>query len=505
MSSAMEEQDHWRSVLRAFDGYMRYHLSANHARRMAFLSLPKESKEMFNLIGYREKLDAVDEGIRRNSEFIDELISQPVFADMLEYDPLDQHSHDHPQGVLPSPTSHSHSSSQPHTHVHSRPRSPAVGSGHKRSQAQAESDLAQDKIRSILRSFVRDWAVQGRREREACYDPCLEALERYLPRSEEQEEDESVSEVLGEGDRKEIHGRRVRDRSQVRVLVPGCGLGRLAMEIAARGFASQGNEFSSYMLIASDWVLNHTIHRNSHSIYPYLHSFSNHLSTMHNLLLRVQIPDVCPSDVLGQGKGGNFSLVAGDFEEIYGPQSWDLPIHSEEAEDMEEGKVNQKGRYGAVVTCFFLDCARNVLNYLRIIHTILEDDGVWINLGPLLWHYENSPTTSATGEGSIELSLDEVKELARRVGFVISEEKMIRTTYTGIPDGMLKHEYNAAFWVATKTKPGDPYRPREEELKTDQRSDDKENADEEEDKEYEDDEMDLSGELRPGGREASAT
>ena len=42
---------------------------------------------------------------------------------------------------------------------------------------------------------------------------------------------------------------------------------------------------------------------------------------------------------------------------------------------------------------------------------------MWINLGPLLWHFENSPTASATGERSIELSLDEVKTLAREVGF----------------------------------------------------------------------------------------
>lgn len=66
-------------------------------------------------------------------------------------------------------------------------------------------------------------------------------------------------------------GRR-RDRGTVQVLVPGCGLGRLAMEIAAKGepstlrgcpgaesgsgFASQGNEFSAYMLIASNFILN---------------------------------------------------------------------------------------------------------------------------------------------------------------------------------------------------------------------------------------------------------
>nr|XP_018259967.1 uncharacterized protein I303_08039 [Kwoniella dejecticola CBS 10117]OBR82125.1 hypothetical protein I303_08039 [Kwoniella dejecticola CBS 10117] len=441
MSDSPEEREHWRSVIRAFDGYMRYHLSANHARRMSFLSLPKDSKELYGAIGYREKLDAVDEGIRRNAEFIDEMIGSPVFADMLQPDNI-PHAHSH----SPSNThDHSHDHSDHHSHTHDaeqplndgsndgadeRPRSsPSPSSSQKK---QHESDSAQDKIRSTLRSFVRDWSVEGRKEREACYDPCLEALERYYPST-----------------------RAKRERGSVRVLVPGCGLGRLAMKIAARGFASQGNEFSSYMLIASDWVLNHTTKRDSHTIYPYLHSFSNHLSTMHNLLRSVQIPDICPADVLGNGQGGDFSLVAGDFEEIYGPASWKVPSSTTDKgreEDEGDDQICQKGRWGAVVTCFFIDCARNVLNYLRIIHTILADDGVWINVGPLLWHFENSPKKSPTGEGSIELSLDEVKDLARLVGFDIKEEKMVRSTYTGIPDGMLKHEYNAAFWVATKRK-----------------------------------------------------
>jgi len=67
-----------------------------------------------------------------------------------------------------------------------------------------------------------------------------------------------------------------------------------------------------------------------------------------------------------------------------------------------------------------------VLSFLRIIYDLLEPGGVWINLGPLLWHFENSPTKSAKGEGSIELSLDEVKALARNVGFEISVRRAAR-------------------------------------------------------------------------------
>jgi carnosine N-methyltransferase len=62
----------------------------------------------------------------------------------------------------------------------------------------------------------------------------------------------------------------------------------------------------------------------------------------------------------------------------------------------------------------------------------------------------------------VELSLDEVKELARKVGFELSvssavfldskrgkeadgkEEKLIKSSYTGIPDSMLRHEYQVS-------------------------------------------------------------
>lgn len=41
-----------------------------------------------------------------------------------------------------------------------------------------------------------------------------------------------------------------------KILVPGAGLGRLAFEIARRGYTCQGNEFSLFMLFASNFVLN---------------------------------------------------------------------------------------------------------------------------------------------------------------------------------------------------------------------------------------------------------
>jgi carnosine N-methyltransferase len=78
-----------------------------------------------------------------------------------------------------------------------------------------------------------------------------------------------------------------------------------------------------------------------HTIYPYVHSLSN-LPNRAAMLKRVQIPDVLPSDL---PPGSNFSLVAGDFEEVYGRQQ------GGEADPDEPSA----GLWDAVLTCFFID------------------------------------------------------------------------------------------------------------------------------------------------------
>jgi len=146
----------------------------------------------------------------RNAEFIEEMIADLVFAEMLAAPEDSGHAHhSHASHDIPS---HSSQSLQGHEHAHASETSTHDhnhSSSHSR-LSQVEQDQAQDKVRSTLRSFVRDWADEGKEERKQCYDPCLEALERYYPK-------------VG------------RDRKGIRVLVPGCGLGRLAMEVAAKG------------------------------------------------------------------------------------------------------------------------------------------------------------------------------------------------------------------------------------------------------------------------------
>ena len=89
-----------------------------------------------------------------------------------------------------------------------------------------------DKIRTVLKQFVRDWSDQGEKERLDCYSPILKELD-------------SIHENVG-----------VEERGKLKILVPGAGLARLAHDIATLGFSVQGNEFSFYMLLSSDFILN---------------------------------------------------------------------------------------------------------------------------------------------------------------------------------------------------------------------------------------------------------
>lgn len=43
--------------------------------------------------------------------------------------------------------------------------------------------------------------------------------------------------------------------------------------------------------------------------------------------------------------------------------------------------------WDCVTTCFFIDCAPNVIAFVETIYKILKPGGIWINLGPLLYHY----------------------------------------------------------------------------------------------------------------------
>ncbi|XP_029019889.1 carnosine N-methyltransferase [Betta splendens] len=257
------------------------------------------------------------------------------------------------------------------------------------------STFDMDKLKSTIKQFVRDWSEAGQAERDTCYQPIIKEIQRLFPSDQY-------------------------DVSKVSVLIPGAGLGRLAWEIACLGYTCQGNEWSLFMLFSSNFVLNRCEEVNALTLYPWIHQFSNNKKSS-DQTRSIQFPDVNPQNL---PLNSDFSMVAGDFVEVYTePECWDC-----------------------VATCFFIDTAHNVIDYVETIWKILKPGGVWINLGPLLYHFENM-----ANELSIELSYEDIKKAMVRFGFHIEVEKdSMQTTYTENDRSMLRYVYDCVFFVARK-------------------------------------------------------
>lgn len=290
--------------------------------------------------------------------------------------------------------------------------------------AAKHSDI--DKARSTLRQFYRDWTEAGKSEREACFGPVLKAMDQ---------------------ERSSKGGR------PLKVLVPGAGLGRLVFDLANNGFDAEGNEISYHSLLASSYILNTCPRAGYHNLFPWVHSFSNH-ATRANHLRSYSVPDIHPGTVLGDRQGiaaeGTMAMCAADFLCAYGDEE-------------------HAGSYDAVATVFFLDTAPNLIRYLEVIKNCLRPGGVLINLGPLLWHFENNaPGNHGTDDdgdgehdwknssgiadpGSFELAEDEVLALLKLVGFdVETVQRGLETPYIQDMDSMSINMYKSSFWIARK-------------------------------------------------------
>ncbi|XP_068158786.1 carnosine N-methyltransferase isoform X1 [Drosophila tropicalis] len=265
------------------------------------------------------------------------------------------------------------------------------------------------KAQSTLKLIARDWSADGALEREQSYKPIIDSIVEYYKPS-----DYALNEI--------------------KILVPGAGLGRLTYELACLGYSCEGNEFSYFMLIASNFVLNLCDYENKYVLYPWVHQYVNILKR-EDQVAAVRFPDVCP---LKNPPKGNIEMAAGDFLEVYKtPQS-----------------------YNCVATCFFIDCANNVIDFIRTIYRILVPGGIWVNLGPLLYHYSD-----VNGQNSIEPTYEDLLIIMESVGFVIESTRTgIHTKYAQNPSSMKQSEYQSLFWVCRKPDPMDQQRNKQSQI-----------------------------------------
>jgi len=260
-----------------------------------------------------------------------------------------------------------------------------------------------EKVNYVLKNLMRDWSADGAGEREQSYGRILSELKR-------------------------VFADRPPSKGPPRVLVPGAGLGRLCLEVASMGYIAEGNEFSYYMLLTSSFMLNHAREENQWTIFPWVLTSSNNKSD-DDQLKAVPIPDVCPASLVPGP--GLMSMCGGDFVEVYSAPEY-------------------RGAFDCVATCFFIDTAHNVLEYLEIIASCLKEGGYWINLGPLLYHWADSHQYLPQEELSVELSLEDVKAAATANGLKCVREEFVSAAYTSNPQSMYRTVYTCAFWTMVK-------------------------------------------------------
>ena len=257
-------------------------------------------------------------------------------------------------------------------------------------------------IRSTLRLFVRDWSKEGIEERNATHKPILEELKSFFKDRPKKDFENGIN-----------------------VLVPGSGLGRLVYEIAKLGFKSQGSEISLYMLLCFSYLLNKSTKVEEFTIQPFIHTLSN-LFNVESAFKKIKIPDENIKEELSKTDTGKITMTSGDFCLSF---------------------QNKSNIFDSVVTCFFIDTANNIVEYIETIHNILKVGGLWINVGPLLYHHSDR-----YNEISIELAWNEIKEIIIGYGFEFTKEKRIETTYSTDKDSMVERLYKCVFFCAVKKK-----------------------------------------------------
>ena len=284
------------------------------------------------------------------------------------------------------------------------------------------------KARTTIKQFYRDWSAEGAAERNACNEPVLQDIDQLYA--------------------------DVQDKGMIKILVPGAGLGRLVFELCKNGYTVEGNEISYHQLVASSWMLNHCPRAEQYILFPFALDFNNVISRSHQLR-SMKIPDVHPATELETASIGTpthaferMSMTASDFITHYG---------DEKCREM----------FDVVASVFFIDTAPNIVRYAEVVRSCLKAGGVWVNIGPLLWHFgdrapkENADVVEPGAKegkegidepGSVELTVEEVVLLVEKMGFEIIKHE-IREQEAGYiqnPESLLHNVYRLSHWTARR-------------------------------------------------------
>lgn len=409
LSHDREEQNHWEDVCRSFRQYATFAMAqwANHQYRLH--AMPESQRRFLPVALRRETVEFQQRAVA----YKEAAIRNQFCLDCILRHAGQQHSQECSNGAL--------------TH---------------------SSDAQMSKVSSVLKSLARDWSTEGQVERDMTYNPIKATVQKYLPLCKD-----SLSAATGattNGTSKAA----VPSSKPIKICVPGAGVGRLACELASLGYAVQGNEFSLYMLLASDFILNGGLASPEKPlrISPFLLE-SRNVHGVADPTRAIPIPDVDPYSLMSNRPSGGeenpeFSMAGGEFVSIY-------------------SSGREKGAWDCVVACFFLDTSPCIVEYLQVIHHMLRPGGYLVNFGPLLWHW-SGPAMRPDDRSiedyhsrytyldkkymrSVDLPWEDVREIMINIGFEFVEERMGQCAlYTADRRSMMNMNYRCVHFVARR-------------------------------------------------------
>ena len=182
--------------------------------------------------------------------------------------------------------------------------------------------------------------------------------------------------------------------------------------------------------------------RDSLSIYPYVVERLNSWS-YDDQIRKITLPDVDMSTndmemvcvfasfllyfLRNFQRKNTFSFAMGDFLEVFS-----------------DGET-----FDAVVSVFFLDTAKNPIAYIRTMYNLLKPGGVWLNFGPLLYHYADMPENE-----SVEIPYQKLIEIMEKIGFRIEKNEGAGSNppafYTQNLKSMMNYSYDCGYFECVK-------------------------------------------------------
>eukprot|EP00804_Cyclotella_cryptica_P023941 CCRYP_010066-RA/>CCRYP_010066-RA protein AED:0.04 eAED:0.01 QI:0/-1/0/1/-1/1/1/0/598 len=319
----------------------------------------------------------------------------------------------------------------------------AMSKGKRNNYGFESEDQPYEDASQIIAHITRDWTINGSSIRELTYGWIVDQLWKYHKQTDDDAFDADLSLLRS---------------SLSPILVPGAGMGRLAFDIAFayEGFQTETESIdnatkryyhpfeveavdSSLVMASAAYHVLHgfSLARNSKSdwtrrtgnithwqkkIHPFTSDpFSNEVNTEQRWEA-ISFPDI---------NAININLWTNQRPRLQRPEivfmnSPDLSYTIGDFVATYASKTKHQ-MYGAITTCYFIDTATNVYEYIITIRNLLrhrkhdrrnetqnkisssDGSGLWINVGPLQWHRN----------AQLQPSVDELRQMMELLGFEI--------------------------------------------------------------------------------------